>query len=100
MHNLKILILKAIDYFNSLVSSSGLVVTVVKQVRFASDVSSSTIVNIIGIDKVLEEAVNKKEADVPRESIFCMAELWRVPPGSGQVDEPMTFEERYRANEI
>ena len=46
-----------------------MVVTVVKQVRFSSDISS-TIVDINGIDVVLEEAVNKVGAllGAPRET--------------------------------
>ena len=83
---------KAIDYFLCLVSNCGVVVTLVFQSKFSSE-DSTTIVNVGGIEKTLKKAIDlTAKFRVPRNTIICVAELWRVPPGTGAIDKPMSVE--------
>ena len=84
---------EAIDYFLGLVSNCGVVVTLVFQSKFSSE-DSTTKVDVSGIEKTLEKAMKLTNEDfgVPRNTIICVAELWRVPPGKGAIDEPMKVE--------
>jgi len=51
---------------------------------------ASTKVAIKATDQLLWTAINNTAAyGVPKESILCVAELWRNAPDSGQVDCPI-----------
>jgi len=83
---------ESIDYFYSLVSTCGEVVTVVVQVRWSSALSG-TKVSIGDIDVLLKRAIEKTVSyGVPEDSIFCVAELWRDAPERGAVNEPLQIE--------
>ena len=81
---------KAIDLFLCLVSNCGVVVTLVFQSKFSSD-------DVGGIEKTLKKAIElTAKFCVPRNAIICVAELWRVPTGTGVIDKPMNVENTMR----
>ena len=87
---------KASDYFICLVSNCGVVITIVVQTKFSSETSDSE-VYVGGIEKVLEKAKNMvaEKFGVPKNTILCVAELWREGPGSGTIDTPMKLENAF-----
>ena len=83
---------EANDYFLSLVSNCGVVVTVVVQTKFSS-VNKTTRVNIGKIYTTLEKAMNLAETyGAKRNTIIGVAELWREAHGSGLIDAPMQLQ--------
>ena len=87
---------EAIDYFLCLVSNCGVVVTIVCQTKFSSEIST-TKVQMNDIETTLEKAmkITNEDFGVPKNSIISIAELWRMSPGKSKVNEPMKLENSF-----
>ena len=77
-----------IDYFYSLVSNCGVVVTIVAQVKYSADISTTRI-SISDNDKIMADAIDMTDKfGAPRDTIVYVAELWCESPHSGLIDVP------------
>ena len=86
---------QGIDYFLSLVSNCGVVVTVAVQMIVPAE---HTVVkfNDASIKKLLEKARNvTTEYGVPRNTIISVAELWCVNPWRGDVGKQLNVENAF-----
>ena len=60
------------------------------QIQYSSNATTST--SFVDLDNALEDAIGIIEGcNVPRDTIVCVAELWREAPSAGQVNLPLTL---------